>query len=81
MTIMRLYPYQTPPTPTLQHVHVSLNGSHTPVDMTTYLVDHELCHPLVELAVGAVEDHLQHVSVHLLHDNVDLHTGRGTPLQ
>lgn len=42
--------------------------------MTTYLVDHELCHPLVELAVGTVEDHLQHVSVHLLHDDIHLHT-------
>lgn len=38
-----------------------------------YLVDHELCDPLSEPAAGAVENHLQHITIHLLHNNVDLH--------
>ena len=38
----------------------------------TSLVDHEFGDPLVQLAVGAAENHLQHVSIHLLHHHVDL---------
>ena len=37
------------------------------------LVDHEFRKPLVQLAVGAAQNHLQHVSVHLLHHHIDLH--------
>ena len=38
----------------------------------TYLVDHEFSYPLIELTVRTAENHLQHVPIHLLHDNVDL---------
>ncbi len=37
-----------------------------------YLVGHELCDSLSEFTGRAVEDHLQHVSIHLLHHYIDL---------
>ena len=37
-----------------------------------YLEDEKLGAPFGEPAVGAIENHLQHVPVHLLHDDVDL---------
>ena len=38
----------------------------------TDLVDHELGNPLTESAAGTVQDHLEHVSVHLLHHHINL---------
>ena len=38
------------------------------------LIDHELCGSLSEPAVFIAEDHLKHVSVHLLHHYIDLST-------
>ena len=40
-----------------------------------HLVDHELGGPLSQSTVGAVQNHLQHISVHLLHHHINL--GRG----
>lgn len=37
-----------------------------------YLIYHKLCDPLCESAIRTVENHLQHVTIHLLHNNIDL---------
>ena len=49
-----------------------IRGTCLQLSALTHLVDHELCNPLVQLAVGATEDHLQHVTVHLLHHHIYL---------
>ena len=38
----------------------------------THLICHELGDPLCQFARRIVENHFQHVSIHLLHDNIDL---------
>ncbi len=53
-------------------MHVSTVPSQA-LPLFLYLVDHELCDPLSEPAAGAVENHLQHVTIHLLHNDIDLH--------
>ena len=39
-----------------------------------YLVHKELCQSFGEFTVWTAQDELQHVTMHLLHDNVDLDT-------
>lgn len=40
----------------------------------TYLIHKELCESFGEFTVWTAQDELQHVAMHLLHDNVDLDT-------
>ena len=42
--------------------------------VSTYLVHKELCESFGEFTVWTAQDELQHVAMHLLHDNVDLDT-------
>lgn len=55
---------------------VNQEGSNLYVSMyvSTYLVHKELCESFGEFTVWTAQDELQHVAMHLLHDNVDLDT-------
>lgn len=52
--------------------------TYTYVYVRTNLVHKELCQSFGEFAVQAAQDEFQHVAMHFLHDDIDLHTrGRG----